>query len=72
MFEITQYKSPHTCVYARVNEDHNQLDASLICRTICSFVKDEPSISIVMLQNIIKEKFKFNVSYYKVWDGKRK
>ena len=53
-WEITVYVGPHTCVYARMNQDHSQLDARFIASYIQEVVKKDPSISPAMLAVIVK------------------
>lgn len=71
-FEITKYDGPHSCVYARLSQDHSQLDSNLIASEVRSVIKENPSVNIKTLQNIILQKYSYFVHYWKVWDGKRK
>ncbi|KAK9082633.1 hypothetical protein Scep_029104 [Stephania cephalantha] len=72
MFEISKYAGPHTCIYAKLSKDHAHLDSTVICREIENVVKIDPSISVPVLHQIIKDKFSYDVHYKKVWLGKKK
>lgn len=71
-FEITQCNGPHSCVYARMSQDHNQLDSNFIATEVSSIVKKNPSVNVRPLQDIVLKKYGYFVSYWKVWDGRRK
>ena len=72
MFEITKYIGPHTCVYPKLSQDQSHLDSTLIAREIESIVKRDPTISIAILHQIVKDKFGYNVHYMRVWEARRK
>ncbi|KAK9140578.1 hypothetical protein Scep_010259 [Stephania cephalantha] len=66
MFEISKYAGPHTCVNAKLSKDHAHLNSTVICREIENVVRNDPSISVPVLHQIIKDKFSYDVHYKKV------
>ncbi|KAK9163266.1 hypothetical protein Syun_004168 [Stephania yunnanensis] len=72
MFEISKYARPHTCIYANLSKDHVHLDSTVICREVENVVRRDPSISVPVLHQMIKDKYSYDVRYKKVWLGKKK
>ena len=56
----------HKCVYPKISQDQSQLDSRLIEKEIQSVVKRDPTTSIAMLHQIVKDKFGYDVHYRRV------
>ncbi|BAB11477.1 unnamed protein product [Arabidopsis thaliana] len=63
-FKITEYTGPHACKPADVGSDF--LAGEIEC-----LVKVQPSLSIVELNNWVKEAFGYTVSYANMWKAKK-
>ncbi|KAA0047926.1 mediator of RNA polymerase II transcription subunit 12-like isoform X1 [Cucumis melo var. makuwa] len=70
LFEITKLSDQHTCFYSELSQSHVQLDSSMLAREFFESVREKPSISVVSLQDMIKEKFGYHVSYRRALDEK--
>ena len=71
-FVINKYKGPHTCVNPCLNQDHQQLDSNLVADHIKAIIKAQFTLSIVVIQATIMEKFGYEISYKKALVGKHK
>ena len=71
-FVINKYKGPHTCVNPCLNWDHQQLDPNLVVDHINVMIKAQFTLSIVVIQATIMEKFGYEISYKKALVGKHK
>ena len=65
-FKITQYVSPHRCVYLRLSHNYPQLDSNLLLLEIKSQVKAEPLITIATLRESVEAKFHYTISHKKM------
>ncbi|XP_057952441.1 uncharacterized protein LOC131146704 [Malania oleifera] len=65
MFEITQYRRPHTCINETLSQDHLQLKSSLVANEIVEIIKSDGGASIAALQAHIRSKYQYHVSYRK-------
>ena len=72
LFEITKYVGPHTRVYPKLSQDHSQLDSTLIAREIQNVIQSDHTTSIAALHQIVKDKFRYNVYYKRIWEAKKK
>ncbi|XP_025628680.1 uncharacterized protein [Arachis hypogaea] len=62
----------HTCLAPTMFQDHRQLDSNLICKVILSLIQSNPSVSIPVLQGVVRQSYHFKPSYRKVWMSKQK
>ena len=69
---INKYKGPHTCVNACLNQDHQQLDSTLVADHIKAMIKAQFTLSVTAIQATIIEKFGYKISYKKALVGKHK
>ena len=71
-FEINKYSGPHTCVNPCMNQDHHQLDSNLIAAHIEGMIKTQFTLSMVVIQASVVERFGYRISHAKASKGKRK
>ena len=71
-FAINKYKGPHTYVKPCFNQDHQQLDSNLVVDHIKAMIKAQFTLSVVVIQATIMEKFGYEISYKKALIGKYK
>ena len=71
-FEITKYNSSHSCISAMMSQDHSSLDSILIENEIRDVVREVPSIPILGLGAVIKNRFNYTLIYVKLCDAKQK
>ena len=71
-FTINKYKGPHTCVNACLNQDHRQLNSNLVADHIKVMIMARFTLSMIVIQAIIMEKFGYEISYKKTLIGKYK
>nr|KYP45516.1 hypothetical protein KK1_032927 [Cajanus cajan] len=62
----------HTCMNAILSQDHNKLDSEFICFCILGMVKEDVSMSILLIQERISGQFNYKVLYRKTWKAKQK
>ena len=72
LFAINKYNGPHTCVNPYLNRDHQQLDSNLVVAHIKAMIKAQFTLSIVVNQARIMEKFGYKILYKKALLGKHK
>ena len=72
LFVINKYKGPHTCVNPCLNRDHHQLGSKLVAAHIQAIIKAQFTLSHVVIQAIMMEKWGYEISYKKALDGKHK
>ncbi|RYQ97272.1 hypothetical protein Ahy_B08g093304 isoform A [Arachis hypogaea] len=63
--EVRRVGGVHSCLTPTMSQDHRQFDSSLIC-------KSNPSVSILVLQGVVRASYHFKPSYRKVWMAKQK
>ncbi|RYR67000.1 hypothetical protein Ahy_A03g013220 [Arachis hypogaea] len=56
----------YTCLALIMLQDHRQLDSSLICRVILPLIQSNPSISISVLQGVVRQNYHIKPSYRKI------
>ncbi|XP_017617579.1 uncharacterized protein LOC108462092 [Gossypium arboreum] len=71
MWMIRKLEGPHTCTSARMSQGHGKLDAKTICNCIILLVKQSPTIQVSILIMDMQARFKYKVSYRKVWWAKQ-
>ena len=72
LFEITKYVGPHNCVYPKLSQDHSQLCSKLIARDIQNVVQKDHMTSIIILHQMVKDKFGYDFHYKKIREAKIK
>ncbi|XP_057962124.1 uncharacterized protein LOC131153693 [Malania oleifera] len=72
LFEITQYRGPHTCINETLSQDHPQLKSTLVANEVVEIIKSDAGASIAALQTHLRSKYQYHVSYRKVWLGKQR
>ncbi|RYR28594.1 hypothetical protein Ahy_B01g052735 [Arachis hypogaea] len=58
MENVRKFGGPHACLAPTMSQDHTLLDNSLIC-------KNDPSVSILVLQSVVHQSYHFKPSYRK-------
>ncbi|XP_061364415.1 uncharacterized protein LOC133307877 [Gastrolobium bilobum] len=71
-WKITRWGGKHNCLNEHISQGHRQLDADVIADLVIGMIKEEPSVSISLVQERITAKYGFKVSYRKVWYAKQK
>ena len=66
------YKGPHTCVNLCLNRDHHQLDLNLVAAHIKAIIKAQFTLTMAAIQASVMEKWGYEISYKKAFDGKHK
>ncbi|XP_073036545.1 uncharacterized protein [Primulina eburnea] len=66
-FKITKYGDRHTCVSSHVGIDHKNLDKNMIASNLIGIVHCDPSCEIKFVQQLIKDKYGYEISYAKAW-----
>ena len=72
LFVIKKYKGPHTCVNPYLNRDHHQLDSNLAAAHIKAIIKAQFTLGMTAIQASVMEKWGYEISYKKAFDGKHK
>ena len=71
-FVVNKYKESHTCVNPCLNQDHHQLDSNLVAAHIKAIIKAQFTLTTVVIQASVMEKWGYEISYKKALDGKHK
>lgn len=66
-FMITKYGDDHTCISSQVGIDHHNLDVNMIASTLLGIVRCDPAYEIKYVQESIKAKYEYDISYAKAW-----
>ena len=72
LWAVTVYGGPHTCSSVGVNKDGRMKNSNFLAKELYTYVLADHTSKIKDLQNLIKERFKHDISYYKIWDVKQK
>ena len=72
LFVINKYTGPHTCVNPCLNRDHHQLDSQLVSTHIKALIQAQFTLSTAAIQASVVEKWGYQISYKKAFDGKHK
>ena len=59
-------------IYSILSHDHSQLGFELIAREVENVVQRDHMTSIIILHQMVKDKFSYDVHYKKIWEAKRK
>ena len=54
-----------------VNKDDRMMDLDFLAKELHNYVLADHTSKIKDLQNLMKERFNHNISYYKIWDAKQ-
>ncbi|XP_027351418.1 uncharacterized protein LOC113862536 [Abrus precatorius] len=71
-WEIRKYNGPHTCMRARISQDHSKLDADTIAEFIKPMVESDLSFKIKLVINEVQARFGYTTTYRKAWMAKQK
>ena len=72
LWAITVYNGPHTCRLVGVNKDGRMMDSNFLAQEFHKYILEDHTYKIKDLQNLMKERFQHEISYYKIWDAKQK
>ncbi|XP_061360087.1 uncharacterized protein LOC133304133 [Gastrolobium bilobum] len=71
-WKIMRWGGKHNCLNEHISQGHRQLNADVIADLVIGMIKEEPSVSISLVQERITSKYGFKVSYRKAWYTKQK
>ncbi|XP_012570323.1 uncharacterized protein [Cicer arietinum] len=69
---IGSLKGPHNCANSSMSHDHTKLDSNIICESIKSLLKADPSIKVNVIIAHIRERYNYTITYRKAWMAKNK
>nr|XP_027190511.1 uncharacterized protein LOC113786681 [Cicer arietinum] len=69
---IGRLKGPHNCANSSMSQDHTKLDSNIICESIKSLLKADPSIKVKVIIAHIRERYNYTITYRKAWMAKNK
>ncbi|XP_027190359.1 uncharacterized protein [Cicer arietinum] len=69
---ISRLKGPHNCANSSMSQDHTKLNSNIICESIKSLLKDDPSIKVKVIIAHIQERYNYTITYRKAWMAKNK
>ena len=72
LFVINKYKGSHTYINPCFNRDHHQLDSNVVVAHIKAIIKAQFTLTKATIQASVMEKWGYEISYKKAWDGKHK
>ena len=72
LWAVTIYGDPHTCPSVGVNKDGIIMDSNFLTKELHTYILADHTSKIKDLQSLMKERFKHDISYYKIWDAKQK
>ena len=72
LWAVTIYGGPHTCPSVGVNKDDIMMDSNFLAEELHTYVFADHTSKIKDLQNLTKERFNHDISYYKIWEAKQK
>ncbi|KAL0302216.1 UNVERIFIED_CONTAM: hypothetical protein Sangu_3112500 [Sesamum angustifolium] len=67
LFKITKYVGPHMCLMNEISIDHHNLGKSMIATHLLGMVRQDPAYDIKYVQQNVKDRFGFDISYHKAW-----
>ncbi|XP_061347666.1 uncharacterized protein LOC133293144 [Gastrolobium bilobum] len=70
-WKITRWSGDHNYLNDHISQGHKQLDADIIAELVLWMIREEPSVSIALVQEKITFKHGFKVSYRKAWYAKQ-
>ncbi|KAK4389570.1 hypothetical protein Sango_2294000 [Sesamum angolense] len=69
LFKITKYAGPHTCLMNDISVEHGNLGKSMIATHLLGMVRQDPAYDIKFVQQNVKDRFGFEISYHKAWQS---
>ena len=72
LWMVTSYMGPHTCLPFGLRRDSKMMNSNFVASEIVGRLRQNHTARIDELWEIIRTKYKHEVSYYKVWDAKQK
>ena len=72
LFVINKYTGPYSCVNPCLNRDHHQQNLKLVATHIKALIKAQFTLTTDAIQASVMEKWGYQISYKKVFDGKHK
>ncbi|KAK4387202.1 hypothetical protein Sango_2590800 [Sesamum angolense] len=69
LFKITKYVGPHTCLMNEISVEHGNLGKSMIATHLLGMVRQDPAYDIKFVQQNMKDRFGFEISYHKAWQS---
>ncbi|KAL0425624.1 UNVERIFIED_CONTAM: hypothetical protein Sradi_1097200 [Sesamum radiatum] len=69
LFKITKYAGPHTCLMNEISVEHGNLGKSMIATHLLGMVRQDPAYDIKFVQQNVKDRFGFEISYHKAWQS---
>ncbi|XP_075636912.1 uncharacterized protein LOC142609186 [Castanea sativa] len=72
LWAVKVFGGPHTCPSVGVNKDGRMMDSNFLAKELHKYILDDHTSKIKDLQNLMKERFNHDISYYKIWDAKQK
>ncbi|KAL0435147.1 UNVERIFIED_CONTAM: hypothetical protein Sradi_0222600 [Sesamum radiatum] len=69
LFKITRYVGPHTCLMNESSVGHRNLGKSMIATYLLGMVRQDPTYDIKSVQQNVKDRFGFEISYHKAWQA---
>ncbi|XP_061367380.1 uncharacterized protein LOC133310465 [Gastrolobium bilobum] len=71
-WKVTKWVGDHNCLNDHISQGHRQLDVDVIASLVLGMIREEPSVSISLVQERITHAYGFKVSYRKAWYAKQK
>ncbi|KAK4395607.1 hypothetical protein Sango_1715000 [Sesamum angolense] len=65
LFKTTKYDGPHTCLMNEISVEHGNLGKSMIATHLLGMVRQDPAYDIKFVQQNVKDRFGFEISYHK-------
>ena len=72
LWMVTSYMGPHICIPFGLRRDGKMMDSNFVASEIVGRLRQNHIARTDELWEIIRTKYKHEVSYYKVWDAKKK
>ena len=69
---VISYVSPHSCIPFGLRRDGKMMDSNFVASEIVGKLRQNHTAHIDELWEIIRTKYNDELSYYKVWDAKKK
>ena len=72
LWAITVYSGPRICPSVRVNKDGRMINSNFLAKELHKYILEDHTCKINDLQNLMKERFRHEILYYKIWNAKQK
>ncbi|XP_061358519.1 uncharacterized protein LOC133302718 [Gastrolobium bilobum] len=69
---VNKWGKDHTCLNQGLTRDHKQLDSEVVCATIISMLREDPTLKLMLIQERIQRLYGYNITYKKAWKAKMK